>query len=421
MYPHEIDRREADLGLLDYSARPVAGAALDDLDPLERTRVRQAIQQYGGDRSLLVLSDEELDGALGLTRRVDDAAEPTVAGLLLLGSETALREHLPTHEVAFQDLAGTQVRANEFYRRPLLWVIEEVMRHVGARNREEELLVGPYRVPVPAYDPGAVREALANAITHRDYTQLGAVHVRWLGDAVEVSNPGGFPEGVSVRNLLVTEPRPRNPLLADALKRIGLVERTGRGVDVIFQGSLRYGRPPPDYGRSTATSVVVRLPDGPADLPFLELVIREEERRGSPLPVDDLLALRLLREGRGVGPDDLARTIHRGDEEARQVLERLAEAGLAVRNGKHYRLSATALRRLEQTGVGRGSRAPSPAEREDAVLRHVASRGRITRRETAELVGVGPYQASRLLDRLVAEGKLVRRGERRGTFYERRS
>ncbi len=56
----------------------------------------------------------------------------------------------------------------------------------------------------------------------------------------------------------MTEPRPRNPLLADALKRIGLVEWTGRGVDLIFQGTLRYGRPPPDYGRGTPTAVVVR-------------------------------------------------------------------------------------------------------------------------------------------------------------------
>ena len=209
--------------------------------------------------------------------------------------------------------------------------------------------------------------------------------------------------------------------MADALKRIGLVERTGRGVDLIFQGTLRYGRPPPDYGRSTPTGVVVRLPGGPADLLFLELVIREEERRGSRLPVDDLLALRLLREGHGVGPEDLSRVTFRGTDEARQVLDRLVEADLVVRNGGGYRLSAAAARRLGEGAGGAGARTPSPAAREEAVLRHVASRGRITRREAAELVGVGPYQASRLLDRLVDEGKLVRRGARRGTFYERRS
>jgi len=58
---------------------------------------------------------------------------------------------------------------------------------------------------------------------------------------------------------LTTEPRPRNRALADALKRIGIVERSGRGVDLIYRGLLRFGRPEPDYGRTDAHSVVLRL------------------------------------------------------------------------------------------------------------------------------------------------------------------
>ena len=102
---------------------------------------------------------------------------------------------------------------------------------------------------MPNYEPRAFREALVNALVHRDYTRLGAVHVRWETDAIVVSNPGGFVDGVTLDNLLVVEPRPRNPLLADAVKRIWLAERTGRGIDLIFQGLLRYGRPAPDSKR----------------------------------------------------------------------------------------------------------------------------------------------------------------------------
>ncbi|MEG4812780.1 ATP-binding protein [Microcoleus sp. F8-D3] len=65
---------------------------------------------------------------------------------------------------------------------------------------------------------------------------MGAVHIRWEDYGITISNPGGFVEGVSLDNLLVVEPRPRNPFLADAIKRIGLAERTGRGVDLIYQG-----------------------------------------------------------------------------------------------------------------------------------------------------------------------------------------
>jgi len=68
-YPHEFARRQSDLGLLDYSALPMPAASPEDFDPLERERLRQSIERYGGDRSLLALADEELDGALGLLRR----------------------------------------------------------------------------------------------------------------------------------------------------------------------------------------------------------------------------------------------------------------------------------------------------------------------------------------------------------------
>ena len=228
-YPHEFAQRQSDLGLLDYSALPIPSASQQDFDPLERERLRQCIERYGGERSLIGLADDELDGALGFIRRDEGRIVPTVAGLLILGREAALREHLPTHEVAFQVLDGTQVRVNDFYRTPLLKTFERIEEQFRVRVVENEIQVGLFRVPVPNYEPRAFREAVVNALVHRDYTRLGAVHVRWEADAIVVSNPGGFVEGVTLDNLLVVEPRPRNPLLADVIKRIGLAERTGRG------------------------------------------------------------------------------------------------------------------------------------------------------------------------------------------------
>lgn len=215
MYPHEIEGRQSDLGLLDYSARPIETAGTVDFDPLERQRLREVIQQYRGDRALLGLAQDEIERALGLTRRVNGEDVPTVAGLLLLGREGVLRDVLPTHEIAFQVLDGTEVRLNEFMHGPLLRMLDRVLEHFKARNEEREVQVGLFRVPVPLYEPAMFREAFMNAVIHRDYTRLGAIHVRWLPDCVEISNPGGFVEGVTLENLLVTEPRPRNPREVD--------------------------------------------------------------------------------------------------------------------------------------------------------------------------------------------------------------
>ena len=125
MLPHERISRASSFGLIDVSAQPVAGATLPDLDPLERERLRQAVQQYGGDRVLLELDDEALDGALGLTARLADGSRvPTLTGLLLVGREGALRERVPTHEFAFQVMAQQAVRFNEFRRFPLLKALD---------------------------------------------------------------------------------------------------------------------------------------------------------------------------------------------------------------------------------------------------------------------------------------------------------
>src|SRR5690606_40468001 len=133
---------------------------------------------------------------------------------------------------------GVSVEVSAFFRWPLLRVMEEIEARFRALTREEELLVGMLRVGVPDYSPAAFREGLANALIHRDYTRFGAVHVQWFDDRIEISSPGGFPEGVRLDNLLVTAPRPRNPLLADAFKRAGIVERTARGIDTIFYEQL---------------------------------------------------------------------------------------------------------------------------------------------------------------------------------------
>jgi ATP-dependent DNA helicase RecG len=421
--PHEFVGRQSDLGLIDHSAQTVAGATEACLDPLERIRLRQFVERYGGDRTLLSLGDQELDGALGLVRREGKRRLPTVTGLLVLGTEAALREHLPTHEVAFQVLQGTEVRVNEFHRRPLLWTFERVLEQLSVRITEEEIQVGLFRVPVPTFDPRALREAFVNAVSHRDYTRLGAVHVRWEADGLTFSNPGGFVEGVTLDNLLVTEPRPRNPALADVLKRLGLAERTGRGIDLIYSGLLRYGRPRPDYTRSSSTGVVVRLSNAAADLPFLRMIVDHENRQQTPLSLDALITLAGLREERRMDVGQVARAIQKQPGPARRVLEGLLEAGLVegqgIKKERTYTLSAIVYRSLGEPRAYVRQAGFDAIRQEEMVKQLANQQDSIQRRDVMELCGLSQDQATRLLRRLVDAGHLVRRGERRGAHYVR--
>lgn len=243
--------------------------------------------------------------------------------------------------------------------------------------------------PFPTTIAAQESEASVNALIHRDYTKLGAVHIRWEDYGITISNPGGFVEGVTLDNLLVVEPRPRNPFLADAIKRIGLAERTGRGVDLIYQGLLRYGRSAPDYRSTNSHSVAVRLPGGGADLGLLRVVIEEENRRQSPLPVDSLIAIGQLRQERRLDTATLARAIQRDEAIARSVLERLVEAGLVeahgVKKGRTYTLSPQVYRELGQSADYVRLAGFEPIQQEQMVLQYVRTHGRITRKEAVEL------------------------------------
>lgn len=341
--------------------------------------------------------------------------------LLLFGKEDALRRFLPTHEAAFQMLRGLAVEVNDFFRWPLFRLAEEMLARFRARNTEEEIQFGLLRVAVPAYSMTAFREALANALIHRDYTARGAVHVQWKDDQLEISNPGGFPPGIRLDNLLIAPPHPRNPLLADAFKRAGIVERTGRGINRIFEEQLRFGHSAPDYGRTTESNVVAILPGGPADLAVTRYVL-EQDQAGRPLRLSDLQVVVELLHDRRLSAE-VTRLLQTTDADARRQLSRMVDRGLVEARGegrgRTYHLAAPVYRALRESTSYVRAHGFEPLQQEQMVLSYVAAHGRITRQEAADLCALSSAQAKRLLGRLTDQGKIIRRGATRSTYYER--
>ena len=425
LYPHELVNWQAERGKLDPSSLPITNATWHDLDPLEFTRLRRMIEENHGDAALLELSDLEIAKAMGLVRVEKDVVIPTVAGLLMVGKEGALSEHIPSHEVAFQVLQNDEVRVNDIHRWCLLRTLEWVLDAFQVRNEERELNIGLFRIGVPAYDRRGFREAVNNAFIHRDYTQLGAVHIQMHSDHIRISNPGGFVQGVSPDNLLVTEPQPRNLRLADAFKRIGLVERVGRGVNIIYAGQLRNGRVSPDYSKSTPVSVNVILPGGAADLKFVEFLVTEETRRQHSFGVSELIILAHLWRERTLDTHTAAALTQRGEADARATLENLLEKGLiearSSGKGRTYLLSASVYRALGLPSSYIYAKGFETEQMEQMILQYVSKYNRITRKEACELCRIGTYQASRFLQKLVDQGKLEPAGKNKGVYYTLRS
>jgi ATP-dependent DNA helicase RecG len=224
-----------------------------------------------------------------------------------------------------------------------------------------------------------------------------------------------------VDNLLVHEPKPRNPRLAEAFRRIGLVEKTGRGIDKIYLGQLWYGRPLPDYTLSDREGVRLILRGGAASREFAAFVY-EQDKAGTPLNLDELLVLNQLQQERRVDAPTVGRLTQRGETYARAVLERLVERGLVEprgeRRGRVYHLGAALYRRLGTPAGYVRAHGFDSIRQEAMVMEYVRAHGRITRHDTAELCSLSDDQASRLLRRLAAEDKLKPCGKGRGVYYE---
>lgn len=411
MYPYEITSWLSDLSLLDFSGQPVPDATKDDLDPIERVRLRNIIKINYGEASLLELTDDELDSALQLTKEVEGKHIPTITGILLIGKRESIKRFVPTMETSIQVLSGTEVIVNESYHRSILSTVEKIENYFNAWNPSTEMDFGLIRMNIPEFNRRAFREALVNAFCHRDYSMLGRVRVLINDEGLTITNPGGFIEGVTIDNLLYAEPHGRNPVLADALKRIGLAERTGRGIDRIFSGSLFYGRPLPDYSASTSKNVNLFIARSAPDKNFVRMLTDEQSKTGKDIPVDALLILNSLKELRRASIKQVANQTKLSEIKVQATLGRLVESGLveAIGSGKSRNfLLSSKLYRDSDNSVGYVRQTDIDKLRSlELILALCKQQGEITKSNVVELLHVNERQAYTLLKKLVDEGKLV--------------
>ena len=157
-------------------------------------------------------------------------------GLLLFGQTARLSELCPQHQVHYvYEASQTQVLRNESYRFGLLHVLEKIEdTFTGPSNPEHELSLGLFKLRIPAFPLEVVREAVLNAVTHRDYGNPGEVLIRQTDRELAITSPGGFLGGITPRNILRHEPISRNRTLAEAFEKLRLVERAGIGRRRIF-------------------------------------------------------------------------------------------------------------------------------------------------------------------------------------------
>ena len=410
MFAYEINSRLAELSLLDISAQPLAEAILNDLDPNQLARLKKIIKvNPGGEKALLQLADDELELALRLVVRNGEFLQPTITGLLLIGKEEALQKYMPTARACFQVMQGTTVKMNVTFFKPLLETFELLENYIQPWNPENEIEYGLFRIPVPEFDHSAIREGLVNAFCHRDYSVLGDVRVAIDDEGMSITSPGGFIDGVSIHNLLTVEPHGRNPALADALKRIGLAEKTGRGIDRIFEGSIIYGRPWPDYSETTSRYVRLYFRRAKADPAFTKMITEALKEQNRSLSIYALMILSCLREERRLNIERIMEITNLQQSKLKTSLEILVERGLIEAYGhnkdreyilskKYYINNKENLGYVRQAGIDK--------IRYKEMIRKLAlvNGGTFTKKEVMNLLRVTSNEAYNLIKKMQTEG-----------------
>ena len=415
MTAHEIVSMGMVMRGQDYAAAVAKDATMHDLDPREFDRFRALCRASGDDFGNL--ADTDILKALGLVPLSDPIS---LGAVLTFGRKEAVRRWVPNAEFLFQDLRSRGSTTNERIVGPLLRVAETLGRLIDERNDATELMVGMHRVEVPLIPSVTRREAVANALVHRDYAALGPTVVQITDSEFVVSNSGGLPPGVTITNIL-DQSRPRSPILASVFKRAGLVERRGKGVNDMFEQQLRAGRDTPDYSRSTPDSVVVTVPLGTADLDLVRFLLTWEDERQLPLSLDELRVVHEVKAFGSATSAEVAEGLSMIATTTRRVTTRLAELGIleARGNGRSRKFHLTA--RFYDLAQDRNAyvrvKGADPFQQERMILDYVNAYGSITRSQAAMLCQTSPQQARAMLKHLVDEDQLLLVGERRGARY----
>lgn len=244
----------------DFEAEPVAGVKRSDLD---EEIISEYIAKRGErQRRPIAMPADEVLREIGA---LDDSDRPTIAGLLLFCKNP--QQFLPQAGLVFVKFIGTEPRGEGglpgYGRReeiggPLARVIENAWNLVREEMRVGAVVKGLEREELTEYPLFAVREALVNAVCHRDYRLKGRrIEIRMFSDRMEVISPGGLPGFITIDNL-VEEHFSRNPRLVAGLFQWGYIEELGLGIDRMIEEMTQAGHAPPHF-KATPYSFTVTL------------------------------------------------------------------------------------------------------------------------------------------------------------------
>jgi ATP-dependent DNA helicase RecG len=282
----------------DFTAEICPKASLEDLNvkSIENFRMRWA--QKSGDESREHISIRQLlsDAELVIKGKV------TYGALILFGTHEALGQYLSQAEVIFEyrhnNASGPAQQRMEF-RQGFFSFYDKLWETIDLRNTNQHYQDGLFIWDIKTFNERAVREAILNAVSHRDYRSGASVFVRQYPERIEIVNPGGLMPGITLENIL-WEQLPRNRRLADSFARCGLVERSGQGMNRIYESCIRESKGEPDFTHTDQDHFWITLNGTIQEPNFLRVLEKIGAERLVSFSTEDFIVIQSAYSGRPI-------------------------------------------------------------------------------------------------------------------------
>jgi ATP-dependent DNA helicase RecG len=400
-----------------FDEEVVRGATLEDLDRGKLEDYLAQLRRVRPQAAYLHQLFADVLQQLRIAREVNGVLRPTLAGLLMFGKYP--QEFEPQLVITFLQFYGTteiektprgeRFLDNRKFEGTISEMVESAVNYVLASIRKSSLIEGLWRRDVPEYPEEAVREAVVNAVAHRDYSHFvrgSYIQIRLFADRLEVQSPGGLYGNVTVETL-EDEQSTRNRLLIRLMEDRHLVENRGSGIKTMIAATRKANLAPPRF-HDKRSSFWVTFRNHTLMSP--EAIAWLNQFADRPLSDQQRLALVYLRHNEQMTNSDYQRLNHVDSVTANRELRGLVQAGLTEQHSTqrwaYYTLK-----------VPPEVKAPPRQTDEEKILAYVQEQGFIKRADCQRLLGVTAIQARHVLQKMRARGLLRLEGSRKGARY----
>lgn len=279
----------------DFSGSICIGANIADLDESAIDAFRMQWMEKSGNRRIMSLSTEQL--LRDCEAITDDGV--TYAAMVLFGKRQSLGKYLPQAEIIFEyrssEVSGP-ANQRENFRMGFFSCYNQLWELINLRNDKQHYQEGFFVYDIPTFNERVIREAVLNAVSHRNYQLGGSIFIRQYPDRLIVESPGGFPTSISLENILDRQ-LPRNRRIAEILALCGLVERSGQGMNLIYELSVKEAKQLPDFSGTDENLVRITLNGVVIDTKMLSLINQIGNDRMETLSTGDFLVINSLYHG----------------------------------------------------------------------------------------------------------------------------